>query len=635
MMFLSNIIRGGQLSLHAIRMFRQVFYILMLWVFFSGMVFFGAKLYKETGKELWLATTDYYLAKVLDVVGLKGSRISTVYGGQRRSLQANTILTLVFFGERRSELEQKIREAAVFAGILSLGIGILVAAYFVYRGIKKKEDTFQRGAKPQDFGSIRWEIRKYNRKHSYDAYTIAGIPYPARAETQHSLVVGTTGTGKTALISDVVDQIRKRGDRAIIYDTKGCYLEWFYKKERDYILNPFDKRSEKWNLLKEIKKESHIKSIANAFIPEGKGSSGIWNEAGRIAFSGVIEKLFHSNKNITNRGIADLIMRQDIREIIKLLKGTYAQSIIDPKAPETAGGVLFTMSSYLNNLKLMNSKKSESFSIKEWCKESSNSFLFITSNQEALSEIVPLQTVWWEIVFNGLLTTERNTGQKTWIILDEIGSLQGIPSLQETMSKTREYGCCFVLGMQDIGQLEEIYGPRQSRTISTLCNTRCVFRTPDPYTASWLSKNIGDQELEQVKEGLSYGSHQMRDGINVTRHIVTKPLVMPSEIQNLKDLELYLQLPNYPFMKTNIEWKERDIKSKAFIESEDLIGGTRAGSPAVKKNKNDKSEGEKEKSKKQDLEGCEIEKKEKAILEPKKDREECDVELVDAEKFEL
>jgi len=627
MMVLSNIIRGGQLSLHAVRMFKQVLYILILWMFFSGMVFFSAKLYKETNRELWLATTDYYLASMLDGVGLKGSRVSTVYGGQRRSLQANTILTLVFFGERRAELEQRIRESAVFAGILSLGTGILVAAYFVYRGIKKKEDTFQRGAKPQDFGSIRWEIRNYNRKHSYEAYTIANIPYPARAETQHTLVVGTTGTGKTALISDIVDQIRKRGDRAIIYDTKGCYLEWFYKKDRDYILNPFDKRSEKWNLLKEIRHVGHIKSIAKAFIPEGKGNSGIWNEAGRIAFSGVIEKLL--DENITNRGIADLIMRQDSREVIKLLRGTYAQSIVDTKAPETTGGVLFTMSSYLNNLKLMNSKKSESFSIKEWCREASDSFLFITSNQEALSEIVPLQTVWWEIVFNGLLATERNTGQKTWIILDEIGSLQGIPSLQDTMSKTREYGCCFVLGMQDIGQLEEIYGPKQSRTISTLCNTRCVFRTPDPHTASWLSKNIGDQELEQVKEGLSYGAHQMRDGVNVSRHNVTKPLVMPSEIQNLKDLELYLQLPNYPFMKTNIEWKDRDIKSKAFIENDDLIEDMRVGSLAVKGGKN---EGEKEKSNKPNTENYEIVKKEAATSEPKEDKE---AELVTTEKFKL
>ena len=35
-------------------------------------------------------------------------------------------------------------------------------------------------------------------------YSIAGIPYPERTETQHTIVSGTTGSGKTVLISDLV-----------------------------------------------------------------------------------------------------------------------------------------------------------------------------------------------------------------------------------------------------------------------------------------------------------------------------------------------------------------------------------------------------------------------------------------------
>ena len=40
---------------------------------------------------------------------------------------------------------------------------------------------------------------------------IAGIPWPERAETQHTIVSGTTGSGKTVLISDLVAQIRGAG----------------------------------------------------------------------------------------------------------------------------------------------------------------------------------------------------------------------------------------------------------------------------------------------------------------------------------------------------------------------------------------------------------------------------------------
>lgn len=62
----------------------------------------------------------------------------------------------------------------------------------------------------------------------------------------------------------------------------------------------------------------------------------------------------------------------------------------------------------------------------------------------------------------------------------------------------------------------------------------------------------------------------MRDGVNINKQNVIRPLVLPSEIQNLKDLELYLQLPNYPFVKTKIEWKEREVKCAGFIENGSL-----------------------------------------------------------------
>ncbi len=43
-------------------------------------------------------------------------------------------------------------------------------------------------------------------------YSIAGIPYPEHTETQHIIVSGTTGSGKTVLISDLAAQISSDSD---------------------------------------------------------------------------------------------------------------------------------------------------------------------------------------------------------------------------------------------------------------------------------------------------------------------------------------------------------------------------------------------------------------------------------------
>ena len=70
-----------------------------------------------------------------------------------------------------------------------------------------------------------------------------GYPGPERAETQHTIVSGTTGSGKTVLISDLVSQIRKRGERCILYDKMGTYTRSFFVPARDVLMNPLDARA--------------------------------------------------------------------------------------------------------------------------------------------------------------------------------------------------------------------------------------------------------------------------------------------------------------------------------------------------------------------------------------------------------
>jgi Type IV secretion-system coupling protein DNA-binding domain len=59
-------------------------------------------------------------------------------------------------------------------------------------------------------------------------YTIAGIPYPWRLEQSHTMLIGTTGTGKTTQLRSHVSQLRARGHRAVIFDLTGVFVETFY-----------------------------------------------------------------------------------------------------------------------------------------------------------------------------------------------------------------------------------------------------------------------------------------------------------------------------------------------------------------------------------------------------------------------
>src|SRR5262245_36557733 len=71
--------------------------------------------------------------------------------------------------------------------------------------------------------------------------TLAGIPVPLQDETKHFKLLGTTGTGKSTAISEILGAALARGDRAIIADPDGGYLRRFYSPGRDdLVLNPFE-----------------------------------------------------------------------------------------------------------------------------------------------------------------------------------------------------------------------------------------------------------------------------------------------------------------------------------------------------------------------------------------------------------
>src|SRR3984885_13889399 len=74
-----------------------------------------------------------------------------------------------------------------------------------------------------------------------DALSLAGVAIPTLDETKHFKLIGTTGTGKSTAIRELLEGALARGDRAIVTDPDGGYLQRFYDRYRgDVILNPFE-----------------------------------------------------------------------------------------------------------------------------------------------------------------------------------------------------------------------------------------------------------------------------------------------------------------------------------------------------------------------------------------------------------
>lgn len=90
------------------------------------------------------------------------------------------------------------------------------------------------------------------------------------------------------MLRALVQQIAARGEHALIFDADGSYTQRFYRPERgDIILNPWDRRSARWNPLGDVRDLADARRIAAVLIPKPQGltEGAIWYEQARAVLA--------------------------------------------------------------------------------------------------------------------------------------------------------------------------------------------------------------------------------------------------------------------------------------------------------------------------------------------------------------
>ena len=76
----SNVIKGGQLTLHALRMFRQVSYYLLMWALLVFLIFFSLGMRDKTNLNMWKEYRDYQTANVLCKMMMCSKKVNVQIG---------------------------------------------------------------------------------------------------------------------------------------------------------------------------------------------------------------------------------------------------------------------------------------------------------------------------------------------------------------------------------------------------------------------------------------------------------------------------------------------------------------------------------------------------------------------------
>ena len=578
-----SMLRGGQTVFHGIRMWGQLFQAALLFAAFTTVAVPAWNLWRSTTGAEWYAAGMATLAEAKLALGYdpdSGQEIR-FEDGTRRVLRIRDIAVSVPAHEARERIKSEMFASAGLGAMSSAGlIGLFLVAFW-WRGARLGRQRRIRGAEMVTAGELRRRVRPAHLRvlaclpgaARFRPYAIAGIPYPERTETQHTIVSGTTGSGKTVLISDLVSQIRARGERCVVYDKMGSYTRAFFDRDRDVLLNPLDARAPRWSPFLEARDPRDFDMMAAALIPQQKDTvDPFWVTAARQLFSNGAG-VFWKRGVKDNRVLVDHLLKTELTALAEAMAGTVAQSIVDPENPKTALSVRAMLTANVSALELLPDTGTP-FSIRDWISDEARDrngggFLFLTSRGDQHSSLRGLISTWLEIAVNAMLSLAQDDGRRIWVILDELPTLHQVPSLQPGLAESRQFGGCFVLGVQVASALRDLYGRNGAETISGLCGTRVVLAAPDRDTAQWSADSLGRSEIEEVAEGFSYGANTIRDGVSLTPRRELRALALPSEIMRLPNLEGYLKFPGpFPVASIRLIYVARPAASERFVPRE-------------------------------------------------------------------
>jgi len=390
---------------------------------------------------------------------------------------------------------------------------------------------------------------------------------PHATEASHFLIVGDTGSGKSSLIRQMLEQIEQRGESAIVYDPAREYTPQFYRPERgDVILNPLDQRMPYWSPGDEVRHEAEALTLAASLFPDRPNDNRFFTRGPREVFAHLL------TFNPTPDELAWWMSHDE--EIDHRVEGTDVASTISLAAPAQREGVLAELKMVANVFKSLPSEKEAKtrWNTLEWAKER-RGWIFLPSTPESRERMAPLMSLWLDTLVLRLMNSGEASSRHTWFVLDELASLQKLPQLHTAVTENRKSGNPVVLGFQGRSQLETRYGHEAEAMLSQPA-TKIFLKTSEARAADWISKMVGEVEIERIRETRSdrYRGSGESKSYSLDRRV--EPLVMASEITGLGELRGYLKCGNlvvplsFPFVppaKLQPGYLERPLKMRRAI----------------------------------------------------------------------
>lgn len=383
---------------------------------------------------------------------------------------------------------------------------------------------------------------------------------PESIQYLHFGFFGASGCGKSVAMEEIVEQVIERAiskkQKGFVIDLNGAYFSKFGRPQ-DHVLSLRDPRTRAWDFWCE--KGVEAENLAAAMIEADASSNNqfFWKGA-RAVLSSLLK---HTNS------CSELWedFRKSTSDIRKKLENSneLSQRIIGQGDGDQADGILGTTVldfAFLKELNQWTDEKNSKLSITEWFGNNQDtSWIYVIVSDKDLEITKPLLRVWFDIACHAALNRDPDNPENvhTFLFNDEAKSPGQLPSLPGLLDKGRKYKTSVVLSFQAISQIQKIYGDTETKSILQGIQNQFYFKASDNTSAQYASDALGEQELEQVNVGVSFGQKKDSDRGSLNTATTRKKVVLPDEIKSLKSLHCYAKLCHHQPFKLNFEVKNR------------------------------------------------------------------------------
>ena len=337
-----NFTQGGQVTLHNLRMIRQVLSVTLGTTLIISLLFFGFKTWQDHTPYQRQITLTYLVAQLKTGIPFgdisKRTQTFVYQDGRRQKVRSVDIINDPWMNIEIDHISNMILSNAFKTLWLFLISTLVFIGFWMWRGKKKEESKLLKGVSIQSPKVVKKIITK---KGAADI-NLAGIPMPKETDKEHTMICGTTGAGKTNAINNYINQLKEQDLKTLIVDTTGNYIANFYDEKKDYLLNPFDDRYTYWNLWSEAVDDYEYLEFADSLIPVKVRQDEFWVNASRQLLTVGITTLKEEN-NFSIKELLNFLVVLPLDQAHRKLSHTLVSAYLDPKNEKTALSIRASM----------------------------------------------------------------------------------------------------------------------------------------------------------------------------------------------------------------------------------------------------------------------------------------------------